>query len=183
MLQGEPAVARPPAKPPATKTGAKKPAQIEAAIDPVGARFTSPEDGLVRPENLQPPQLQSIAPFARHPSRVRDLGESPEAVKALFDQLEEGQVAPELFEIGGDFVILQLADRQDPDLARFKKDLPDLLADARRDKGLDALGEWLKGRCEQVTKAGDVSVNTSFLTFQDDKGNNVQTPYTPCQFF
>jgi peptidyl-prolyl cis-trans isomerase D len=167
--------------PPKDDKSKKKPVEIEAAGAPT--RFTSPEDGLVRPDGLLPPQLQAIAPFPRHPSRVRELGESPEAVKALFDELEEGQVAPQIFEIGGDYVLLELADKRDPDLAQFEKNEADLLASARRDKGLDVLGEWLKGRCEQVAKDGSVSVNTSYLTFQDDKGNNVQTPYKPCQFF
>ena len=42
--------------------------------------------------------------------------------------------------------------------------------------------EWLKSRCETLTKAGRIRPAAERLRETDDKGNPVPTSYHPCMY-
>ena len=145
--------------------------------------FHSPDDGLTRPANLKMPKIQNRGPFMRDIKQIPGLGESKKALQAIFAGLELGQVAPGVFEIGNDYVILELAGLTEPDLDQFTKDEPQLLQQARLEKAQDVLGQWLKDRCEKVAKDGDIQVNQTLFEVTNDQGQKVKGNYKPCQFF
>ncbi len=165
------------------KANAKTDAAGSADADADKHLFHSPDDGLPRPANLKMPKIQHQGPFQRDVKQIPGLGESKAAVQAVFEGLEIGQVAHQVFEIGNDYVILELAGRTDPDLDQFTKDEPQLLQQARLEKAQDVLGQWLKDRCEKVAKAGEIQVNQSLFDVTDDKGQKIPGNYKPCQFF
>lgn len=174
-------------KPAAGKSARGAPADAKAAgagdDEAATPKFTSPDDGLPRPDKLTMPKLESAGPILRERENVAGLGQSPEAVKAIFDELEIGATAHRLFEFGDDFVLLKLTSRREPDLDDFKKRESVLLQQARFEKANDVLGSWLQKRCRDLHADDKIGVNNSYLTVQDDNGKNLPVTYKACQFF
>ncbi len=160
-----------------------KPADKAGSPEPDKNLFHSPDDGLPRPASLKMPKIQNQGPFVRDVKTIPGLGESKQAMQAIFEGLEIGQVAPGVFEIGNDYVIIELAAQTDPDLDQFTKDEPQLLQQARLEKANDVLGQWLKDRCTEVAKGGHIQVNQTMLQVTNDQGQTVPGSYKPCQFF
>jgi parvulin-like peptidyl-prolyl isomerase len=167
----KPAAQPPATKPPAAKAGAGKPPAEPAKPAAAGAGD--------RPK----PKLQKAGPFRRHPTNVAGVGESPELVTAIFDELEEGKPADRIFEVGDSFVIVDLVERTGPEDASFTKEEAQLREDAINMKAGQLLGGWLSGRCKQLAADGDLSYDKELVRAQDEDGHELPDQYQPCKFF
>ena len=115
---------------------------------------------------------------------MTDLGSSKEAVAALFDELSPGDVEKKLYEgDGGSYVVLQLITRSEPKVEEFDKTADAEIARMQEARGKAAVHDWLKQRCETLTKAGKIRPATDRIRETDDKGNPAPTVYHPCMYF
>lgn len=132
------------------------------------------------PVDVKAPKLHKAGPFSRDAEKVPGVGESAELVKALFDQLENGQVADRVFEVDDGFVVVQLVQREEPDLDLFARTEQDLRQSYLGGKGYDALREWVTGRCQKAVTDRQIVVNKELLSFNDDNGKPIPITYQPC---
>ena len=119
------------------------------------------------------PKLKETQMFSRHGNSLEDIGVSKEATDQVFDKMKKGEVAGP-FEIQGggtSYVIVQLEDRKDPDLAAFDKKKDEIARDLEQSKWAMLLGEVARKRCVEAREAGKISVNRELLGGED---------YVPC---
>jgi len=50
-------------------------------------------------------------------------------------------------------------------------------------RGKAAVHDWLKQRCDTLTKAGKIRAAADRIRETDDKGNPAPTVYQPCKYF
>ena len=157
---------------PATPPAAPPPAVIEASKDQLPQLGAIPK-----------PKVNRLGPSPRQ-AKMADLGSSKEAVAALFDELSPGEVAKKLYEgDGGSYVVVQLITRSEPKVEEFDKTADAEIARMQGARGKAAVHDWLKQRCETLTKAGKIRPATDRIRETDDKGNPAPTVYHPCMYF
>jgi hypothetical protein len=112
------------------------------------------------------------------------IGGSKEAVDALFDELQPGNLAKKVY-VGdnGTYVVLQLINRAQPSVAEFDKIADTEIARMQEARGQAAVRDWLKNRCDTLTKAGKIRPAPDRIRETDDKGNPAPTVYHPCMYF
>jgi parvulin-like peptidyl-prolyl isomerase len=132
--------------------------------------------------NLPPPLLESVGPAPRG-EFLAGVGRSKELLDDLFDRIEVGKVSDRVYKVSDSdgFVIVQLTDRQDADLAQFEKRKARLQEGLALQKGIELLYHWVQRRCREVTEAGMVEVNPSFLS-EPDQTEKKKASYQTCQF-
>jgi peptidyl-prolyl cis-trans isomerase D len=151
-----------PASPAAIKTSAKGgPAGKSGSV-----AATSPNDARAEETGL----------FSRRGTVIEQIGDSPELAKVAFDLKPEAPLAGP-FEIAGSFVVVRLKERKDPDMQELEKKKADLQRDAELVKWNDVLTGWLKARCQEEKAAGRLTVNKSFVRYDDGQP---PPPYEPC---
>ena len=191
----QPAQPTPPAKPgtpPAQPTGkpGTPPAKPGAPPAPAG---DLPE------VEVEKPALQSVGPAPRAGDALPGIGESKALVSDLFEKLEVGKLAPQVYEVGdvrgpggGDgFVLVVLKTRQEADLGKLEESrqriVNDLTYGARQlgpndaiwGKGVQHLSDWLRKRCEDTSKSGKIRISRE--VFNEGEGEEDQAPgYQPC---
>jgi peptidyl-prolyl cis-trans isomerase D len=123
------------------------------------------------------PKLRETQMFARHGNSLEDIGVSKDATDQVFDKLKKGETAGP-FEIQGggtSYVIVQLEDRKDPDLAAFEKKKDDIARDLEQSKWAMLLGDLARKRCIEAREAGRISVSHEVLG-----GGEEAAAYQPC---
>ena len=114
--------------------------------------------------------------FARRGTVIEQIGDSPELAKVAFNLKPEAPLGGP-FEIAGSFVVVRLKERKDPDPAELEKKKGDLRRDAELVKWNDVLTGWVKARCKEEKAAGRLTVNKSFVRYDDGQP---PPPYEPC---
>jgi parvulin-like peptidyl-prolyl isomerase len=186
------------AQPGAGKPGApgKPGATDKPATDkPAGAAADEP-----LPEvEIDKPPLQSVGPVPRLGDSLAGIGESKKMTSDLFEKLEVGKLAPEVYEVGnvrgpggGDgFAIVMLKSRKEADLAKFEQERArigeELTYGARNvaqgeaiwGKNVVHLSAWIRKRCESTSQAGEIRVSREI--FNEGAGDDeAPVPYQPC---
>ena len=103
-----------------------------------------------------------------------------EAAGLLFDELADGQLAPHVLEGDGGYYVLQLIKKESPKVEDFDKK-----ADAAMQRLQDArsgsmLIDWMRTRCESLSKAGKIKIAADKTHETDDQGKPLPQTYTPC---
>jgi len=111
------------------------------------------------------------------------LGANPEATTALFDELGAGGIAKTVYEVNGDYVLVQVVAHNQPNVTDFDKDAAQQVDQLRRTRGAYAVESWLKGTCEQLVKDNKIRPNAELITESDDKGKPLPIRYRPCASF
>jgi peptidyl-prolyl cis-trans isomerase D len=114
--------------------------------------------------------------FSRRGTVIEQIGDSPELAKVAFDLKPDAPLAGP-FDVAGSFVVVRLKERKDPDMQELEKKQADLRRDAELVKWNDVLTGWLKARCQQEKAAGRLTVNKSFVRYDDGQP---PPPYDPC---
>ncbi len=120
---------------------------------------------------------------APHSSELPGVGKSKEAVNALFDELQQGDLAKHAYDADGAYVIVQLVARTTPNVADFDKEADQRVAELRAKRGQEFLDTWLKDKCETAYKEGRIRPNAELIQERDDKGNPLPVQYRPCMSF
>jgi hypothetical protein len=137
------------------------------------------------------PEIGTVAP-----ARVNRLGPSPrqlampgvgrskDAINALFGELTPGALGKHVYEGDGDsYVLIQLIDHATPKQDDFEKTAEVEISRLREARGKATVRDWLKNRCEVLTKAGKIRPAPERIRETDDKGNPAPTIYKPCSTF
>jgi peptidyl-prolyl cis-trans isomerase D len=196
--------AQPPPAPPAQPTPpADKPGTPPA--QPTGKPGTPPAKPGAPPApagdlpevEVEKPALQTVGPTPRAGDALPGIGESKALVSDLFEKLEVGKLAPQVYEVGdvrgpggGDgFVLVVLKSRQEADLTKLEESrqriVNDMTYGARQlgpndaiwGKGVQHLSDWLRKRCEDTSKSGKIRISREVFS----EGEEDQAPgYQPC---
>ena len=145
--------------------------------------LTPSNDVLPATSNVGKPHVERLGPSPRQ-AKMAGLGASKDAANALFDELAAGQVAKAIYVGEGDtFVVVQLVNRAQPKVDDFDKTADHEVSQLQDARGKAALGQWLKERCDTLTKAGKIKPAADKIRETDDKGNPAPTIYHPCMDF
>jgi hypothetical protein len=99
----------------------------------------------------------------------------------VFEELGEGDLVDKVYEVGDDFVILQVTERADADMGEFAEKESELRQRYAIQKAGTILQDWVRTRCVALVEAGRVSVNRAFLTYEDEETGKTQPiAYQPC---
>ena len=171
---------------PAAGSAAAAPAAAGGAATPVAPAPTVIEASKdVLPQFAEVPEAK-VNPLGPSPRQAKmpGLGSSKEAIEALFDELAPGNLAKQVYEgDAGTYVVLQLINRSQPNASDFDKTADAEMARMQQARGKAALRDWLKSRCETLTKAGKIKPAADRIRETDDKGNPAPTVYRPCMYF
>jgi len=126
-----------------------------------------------------------VARFGPSPrsSTMPGLGASKDAQQAVYDDLQPGMLGKQVYLADGNYIILQLIQREKPNVADFDKDADARVAQMRESRAHAFLNDWLKERCEQLAKDGKIRTNPELLAEHDDQGRLLPTAYKPCISF
>ena len=131
----------------------------------------APDEAQAKPAPKKPagdpnaPKLRETQMFSRHGNSLEDIGVSKDATDQVFDKMKKGETAGP-FEIqggGSSYVIVQLEDRKDPDMAAFDKKKDDIARDLEQSKWAMLLGELSRKRCVEAREAGKIWVSRDLV--------------------
>jgi peptidyl-prolyl cis-trans isomerase D len=128
---------------------------------------------------IEPPKVQTIGPLSRPPDKIAGVGKSEELIAALFETLEEGEVAGRVFALEDPegFAIVELTDRSEADLDKLAAERGQIRERLELIKSIELVLSWTRSQCEGAAKAGEININTSFLVYDDDQP---PAPYSAC---
>jgi len=128
----------------------------------------------------QTPRAEETGLFAARGSRegviVEGIGPSKPLAQAAFSLTAAAPLAGP-FEVGGNWVIVRLKERKDPDMAEFEKRKVELTHEAELTKWERVLTDWTNARCTEAKQAKRISVNTDVLRYED---SGEPPSYEPC---
>jgi len=159
-------------------TGSAAPAAAPAATENVVAT----KDVLPAMSDIPKASLQHVGPAPREKQMV-GLGASKPAIAAVFDELQPGNLAKQVYEADGGYIVVQLRERQQPNVADFDKNADDRVAELRQQRAHAFLESWMKTKCQALAKDHKILPAQDKLTDRDDNGKLVQLPYKPCMSF
>src|SRR5688572_21556225 len=122
----------------------------------------------------------------RDRDRVSDVGKSAELMTALFEGIKPGELGDKVFVVRGEestavgdmvlaagdnrYVVVQLVERPDFDIAKFEEQADDLVRREEEDRGRELVSTWLKARCNEMVEKQEIKIANQILTTQDEKG-------------
>jgi len=166
-----------------SKAEAKK--QAEDAL--AKAKAGTPLDKLFPSDmDTKGPRLQTLNDVERSGDRVQGIGESKEIATALLDEVQPGDLLPKVYEVGGDYYVLRLVARREPDMKKFQEDKLKLTAQMSRERASEFLFWWQGTRCQEASARKQIQFNPTYVTYAetDEKGQELRRmSYTPCMSF
>jgi parvulin-like peptidyl-prolyl isomerase len=133
---------------------------------------------------LDAPKLH-VSRFGPNPraKQVSGLGQSKEAITAVFEELAPGELAKRVYEAEGSYLVVQLVARQQPNVSEFDKDADRRVATMRTARAAEFLDSWLRDRCQALVKANRIKPNADLLIEHDEQGKVLPVSYRPCMTF
>jgi peptidyl-prolyl cis-trans isomerase D len=163
----------------AAKADAEKALAAAKAGTPLDKQF--PADGAETPSAPgAKPRLQKGTDIGRIGGYVAGIGTSKELVTALFDKLQVGELAPEVFEVSGDYFVVRLTARDEPDMKKFQEEKARLTAQMQQYKAFSAVMAYQAQRCNEARERGEIDFDPSFVQYPEAE-DAVPTSYVPCQ--
>jgi TusA-related sulfurtransferase len=172
---------------PAPAAGSAAPAPTAGSAAPApaaGAPQAAPAAPLVPSSDTLPAFQDVTQPKIRRelsqPRQKRLPGVDADGVKALFDELEKGQLASRVYESEGNYTVVQLVEKAEAKVEEFDKEATRHIEQLREVRGAQLVHDWVKARCEELTKAGKIKPRSDKTAEFDDKGKPAPTVYSPC---
>ena len=128
------------------------------------------------------PKVMSQGPAPRG-KQLPGLGDSKEAITALFDELTAGMLAKQVYETQDGYVLIQLTEKSAPKVEDFDKIADKEISALRAVRGRMAVESWLKARCEALAKDGKISPRAELVHETDEAGKPLPQVYRPCMSF
>jgi hypothetical protein len=176
--------AAPAAAPGATAPAAGAPAAPAApatAAPAPAAPLTASADVLPTMGEVAKPSTLKYGPLTRDREDIANLGKSADLMRALFDELAAGMIGPEVYEVDGTYVLVQLAEKKTAKVEDFDKDATKNVESLARERGNALLARWINERCKVLADGGKISYAKDRVTEHDDQGNALPITYQPCQ--
>jgi peptidyl-prolyl cis-trans isomerase D len=165
----------------AAKADADKALAAAKAGTPLDKQFPAAAEGGEPPAAPgSKPRLQKGADINRVGGYIPGIGTSKELVTALFDTVAVGELADQVYEVSGDFFVVRLTKREEPDMEKFKTEKARIAAELARDKAQASLATYQAQRCNEARERGSISYDPNLVTYGDVEGPAKPT-YVPCQ--
>jgi parvulin-like peptidyl-prolyl isomerase len=163
----------------AAKADAEKALAAAKAGTPLDKQF--PADGGETPSAPgAKPRLQKGTGIGRIGGYVAGIGTSKELVTALFDKLQVGDLAPQVYEVSGDYFVVRLTKRDEPDMAKFQTEKSKLAAQMTQYKAFAAVAAYQSRKCAEARDRGDIDFDATMVQYPETT-DSVPTQYVPCQ--
>ena len=146
------------------------------------AELVATKDQLPAMGDLPKAHVDRFGPRARA-KQMSGLGQSKEAIDAVYTQLKPGELAKKVYDAEGAFVVIQLVDRRRPEIKDFDKDADRRVAELRDERAQAFLDTWLRDKCEALAKDSKIKPNPELLIERDDAGKVLPQSYKPCMSF
>jgi peptidyl-prolyl cis-trans isomerase D len=145
--------------------------------------YPAPEEGKDgAPVAAKGPVAEETGLFARRGAMVAGIGKAPVLAKTIFALTQDAPVAGPVEEMGS-FIVVQLKEHKQPDLAEFEKNKVGLIEDAAKRKGAMVVMEWALARCREARDAKQIQVNNDLLRYEGGpEGAITYEPCSPPQF-
>lgn len=183
---GAPAVAPTEGAKPGAKTGDKTADKADKTDKTAAPKpqppVTASSEQLPTLGDVPEPHTVRFGPSARG-KQMPGLGSSKEAIAAVFDGLQPGNIAKQVYEADGAYIAIQLIARVQPNVADFDKTADRRVAELRETRGQQFLDDWLKTKCEALAKEGKIKPAKQLLVERDEQGNILPIGYKPCMSF
>ncbi len=166
---------------PPVKKKVAEPETDDEIADPMPTEIPTEID--VVDYGVKAPGLQQVNATTRNGSFIAGVGNSKSLVMDLFGVLAVGSLAPTVYETsatGGDvdgYVVIQLTDRSEADMEKFKEEAGDLKAALENAKGMQMVESWIHEKCLAMKNAGEINPNYALL----QRGTDAEIPYVPCE--
>jgi len=164
---------------PAAGSGSAAAPAAPAAPAPVAAPEIAPSSDVLPAFGEVKPQVMTMGPTSRR-KELPGLGDNKEAIAAVFETLNPGDVAPRVYEDDGKYIVVQLKAKSMPAEAEFDKVADEEITKLRQIRGMFAVEGWLKARCEELAKDGRIKPMADLIRETDDAGKPLPTVYQPC---
>jgi peptidyl-prolyl cis-trans isomerase D len=126
------------------------------------------------------PRVEETGLFAARGSRegllVEGIGVSTPLAKAAFALTPEAPVAGP-FEVNGNYIVVRLKERKDPDLGELDKKKLELAREAELAKGERVVSDWTHARCLEAKQNNKITVYPDVLRYEDA---SEPAAYEPC---
>ena len=127
------------------------------------------------------PKLQHATDVTRIGNFIQGLGSAPDVVKAIFDEMPVGEVAPKVYEVGGDPVLIKLVKRDEPDMQKFQTEKGKIAAEMAEQKGQLAVSDLATRECREAKDAGKISYDPVLVEYNESvDGKTQKVTYQPC---
>lgn len=126
------------------------------------------------------PRTQKGTDITRVGGYIPGIGTSKELVTALFDVIGVGELAGQVYEVSGDYFVVRLTKREQPDMAKFQTEKPKLAAQMAKEKSLGVVAEYVSRRCNEARDRGSISYDPTYVTYTDLDAAT-KPAYIPCQ--
>jgi PPIC-type PPIASE domain len=188
---------------PAAGSGAAKPAAGSGSATPAGGGSgsgvgappaeTPPTPGIttIPPVEATKDQLPSFGTvekpkIAHHGPESRKPilpGLSKELTAVVFDELSAGMLAKRVYEVDGNFVLLQIANKAQAKVEDFDKDADRYITRLQLVRSYAAVEEWIEERCKALHKDKKIVPMKDLVRETDEKtGKETATVYQPCMY-
>ena len=163
------------AAPAAPAAGAAAPATPAAPAEVVASKDLLPTFGDM-----------PVAKYSHHGPEKRvtqlpGLEGAKEAVGILFDDLADAQLAPRVLEGDtGVYYVVQLTKKVNPETGDFDKKADELMQRLQDARSGSMLLDWMRTKCEALSKAGKIKVAADKTRDTDDQGKPLPVTYQPC---
>jgi peptidyl-prolyl cis-trans isomerase D len=144
------------------KAGAEKALAAVKAGTPLDKQFPGEEA-----KDVKGPRLLKATDFGRAGGFIPGIGSSAELVRALFDEIKVGDVLPKAYEVGGDFFVIRLVKRDEPDMEKFQTEKPKLAGQMAREKGEVTLTDFAAGVCRAAKDKGEISFDPELVVYSE----------------
>lgn len=154
-------------------------------------------DTLPKVVGLDKPKVERIGPMPRDRERIVDVGKSAELMTALFETLKPGDLGDKVYVVQGEestavgdltlaagndrYVIVQLVERPDADVAKFEEQAEILVRREEEDRGRELVDAWLVTRCNEMVARQEIKIANAILTTQDEEGKTRTFQYGACR--
>lgn len=161
--------------------GAPAPSPTPAPTPKADADVVATKDVLPAMADVGKAHVTRVGPVARR-TQMAGLGTSKDAIDSVYEGLKPGELGKSVVEAGGSYVIFQLVDRKQPNMAEFDKDADRRVAELRAQRANAFLDGWLRTRCEKLAKENKIKPAADLIVEHDDQGKALPTSYKPCMF-
>lgn len=159
----------PPAETPAPTPGVTTIPPVEATKDQLPAFGT-----------VEKPKIAHFGPEAR---KTILPGLAKEMTAVVFDELSAGMLAKRVYEVEGNYVLLQVTAKAQAKVEDFEKDADRYISRLRLGRSFGAVEEWIEERCKALHKDKKIVPMKELVRETDEKtGKAAPQVYQPCMY-
>jgi parvulin-like peptidyl-prolyl isomerase len=124
-----------------------------------------------------------IAHFGPESRKVTLPGLSKELTGVVFDELSAGNLAKRVYEVDGNYVLLQISNKAQAKVEDFEKDADRYISRLQLVRSYAAVEDWIEERCKALQKDKKIVPMKELVRETDDKtGKETAQVYQPCMY-